>query len=115
MPVMTLLRMLLGWRGLAIAGVLATSYGCPDNCLQIQDDLCNCYGKTTDEIQACETNASTQESVSPPDSKQLDACGKLVNGCNDAIKGGDNCPVLQTIAGQQACGLAQTDTQADAG
>lgn len=115
MPGMRFPQMLLGWRGLIITGVLATAYGCPDNCLQIQYDLCDCYGKTVDEIQSCETNASNQESVSPPDSAQLKQCGTLIKGCEAAIKGGDNCPVLQTIPGRQACGLSLDQTQADGG
>jgi hypothetical protein len=93
------------WLALAVCvGVVVTA--CPDNCLQVQDILCECRGRTTDEINACEQTASTQESLAPPTDSQLNTCQGLIKPCQAIIDGGTNCAVLQTQAGREACGIS---------
>ncbi len=92
---------------LLATGLLAA--GCPDNCLQIQYILCECRGRTVDEINACQNTASTQESLQPPTPEQIKTCGGFVKSCQAAIDGGTACEALQTVAGRQACGIANSN------
>jgi hypothetical protein len=82
---------------------------CPDNCLQVQNVLCECRGRTTDEINACEQTASTQESLAPPSTSDLKVCEGLIKSCQTAIDGGTNCAVLQTQPGRVACGISESN------
>jgi hypothetical protein len=95
------------WLALAVCVGAALAFtACPDACLQVQNVLCECRGRTTDEINACEQTASTQESLSPPNSDQIKVCQGLIKPCQAILDGGTNCAVLQTQAGREACGIS---------
>ena len=103
---MTRLRLLVGGALLlALFGLGAT--GCADSCFQIQQTLCHCRGQTQDERNSCESTLSTQESIDPPATDQLKVCERLLPGCQKAVDNGNSCQVLQTVAGRQACGIAE--------
>jgi len=100
-PLKTVLR-----AALLVAACLAVGTACQDACMQIQDVLCNCRGRTQDEINACETTQSAQEALAPPNNEQIKVCANLLQGCTNLIDGGTNCQALETISGRQACGIA---------
>jgi hypothetical protein len=87
--------------GLLAALALA---GCTDACLQVQQVICTCKGKTQAERTACEDAASAQEALAPPTAAQLTACEPLITSCEAQVARG--CETLDTADGRVACGLA---------
>ncbi len=91
-------------RVIAALVLLASSAGCSSPCLDIQTVLCRCAGQTQSERSNCETAASEQESVSPPDDAALAVCEALLPDCERVIAQG--CDSLKSAAGKRACGLS---------
>ncbi len=94
---------------LALLGVAAAE-GCASNCLQVQQVLCLCKGKTQNERNTCSDNASAQQDLAPPTTDQLATCKNILPGCSAVIgDDGQGCDQLQTPAGARACGIAKPD------
>lgn len=78
---------------------------CSSPCMQIQQQLCQCQGKTQTEQRTCEDAASAQEKLAPPTDAQLAACEALLDSCEAQVAKG--CETLDTAEGRKACGISE--------
>ena len=92
-------------RTFAIVLVAALQSGCDSACLDVQQVLCECTGRTQDQRNACSDSAKAQESLAPPDEAALAQCDAILPVCEELVAKG--CAALDTDEGKRACGLAR--------
>jgi len=90
---------------MAAAVLAAAPAGCSSPCQLIQERMCECLFKTTDERNSCETSASTQSDLKPPTDAQQAQCEALLPGCTKLLDA--SCDALNTPDGQKACGISR--------
>lgn len=90
----------------AVGFAVSLAQACSSPCIQVQQVLCQCQGRTQSERNTCEDNAKQQESLQPPSDSTQQTCEQLLPGCEAIIDGGGGCASLQTDEGRKACGLS---------
>ena len=85
--------------------VAAGAVACQSPCMQVQQVMCACIGRTQNERTTCEDTASLQEGLVDPDEAAFARCEALLPGCEALLATG--CEKLDTAEGRVACGIAE--------
>lgn len=87
-----------------IGAFLGLTAGCTKPCMELQQIMCTCEGRTQDARSVCEDAAKAQAELAPPKDGDEVVCESLLEGCQAIVDAG--CDQLQTREGKRACGLA---------
>ena len=84
---------------LVFAALLLVTSGCKSQCRLLSEKLCDCTSNSNEKT-SCLQRAAQQETTFPPTADDEAVCDALAEGCD--------CRLIDTQAGKERCGLAES-------